>query len=252
MGEATGRRVAFVTGAGSGIGRATAHAFVGAGYAVAFVDRDGAAVAREVAAVGQGSGEGAIALTCDVTDDAAVARAVAETVAAFGRLDAAFNAAGIDGEAAPLAEATMDNWLRVIAIDLTGMFSCLRYQIPAMLASGGGAIVNCASVAGVVGAPHFSAYAAAKHGVVGLTKAAALDYGRQNLRVNAVCPGMIDTPMASAGIPPDLLKALLAESPTGRQGRPEEVAAAVLWLCDPASSFVTGQAISVDGAWTSR
>ena len=252
MGEAAGRRVAFVTGAGSGIGRATAHAFVGAGYAVAFVDRDGAAVAREAAAAGQGSGARAIAVTCDVTDDAAVARAVAATVAAFGRLDAAFNAAGIDGEPAPLAEGTMENWQRVIAIDLTGMFSCLRYQIPAMLASGGGAIVNCASVAGVVGAPHFSAYAAAKHGVVGLTRAAALDYGRQNLRVNAVCPGMIDTPMASSGIPPELLKALLAESPTGRQGRPEEVAAAVLWLCDPASSFVTGQAIPVDGAWTSR
>jgi len=248
MGEITGRRVAFVTGAGSGIGRATAHAFVKAGYAVAFVDRDGAAVARETAA----AGAGAIAIACDVTDDDAVRRAVEATVAAFGRLDAAFNAAGIDGEAAPLADGTMENWNRVLAIDLTGMFSCMRYQIPAMLAGGGGAIVNCASVAGLVGAPHFSAYCAAKHGVVGMTKAAALDYGRQNLRVNAVCPGMIDTPMASAGIPPDLLKALLAESPTGRQGLPEEVAAAVLWLCDPAASFVTGQAIAVDGAWTTR
>ncbi|MBU6266971.1 MAG: SDR family oxidoreductase [Sphingomonadales bacterium] len=247
MGEQATRRVAFVTGAGSGIGRATAHAFVKARYAVAFVDRDTAAVEREAAAAGQG----AIAVTCDVTDDAGVKSAVAQTVAAFGRLDAAFNAAGIDGAAAPLAEGSMENWNRVLAIDLTGMFSCLRYQIPAMLASGGGAIVNCASSAGITGAPHLSAYCAAKHGVVGLTRGAALDYARQNIRVNAVCPGMIDTPMA-ASIPPDLLKALLDESPMGRQGQPEEIAAAVLWLCDPSASFVTGQAIPVDGAWTTR
>ncbi|MDE2405784.1 MAG: SDR family oxidoreductase [Sphingomonadales bacterium] len=247
MGEQAARRVAFVTGAGSGIGRATAHAFIKAGYAVAFVDRDGAAAAREAAA----AGDGAIAVTCDVTDDGAVRAAVDATVAAFGRLDAAFNAAGIDGAAAPLADATMENWNRVLAIDLTGMFSCMRYQIPAMLASGGGAIVNCASTAGITGAPHLTAYCAAKHGVVGLTRGAALDYARQNVRVNAVCPGMIDTPMA-ASIPPEFLKALLAESPMGRQGKPEEIAAAVLWLCDPSSSFVTGQAIPVDGAWTTR
>ena len=246
MAEAA-RRVAFVTGAGSGIGRATAHAFIAAGYAVAFVDRDSAAIAREVGA----AGANALAITCDVTDDTSVQAAIAQTVAAFGRLDAAFNAAGIDGAAAPVAEASMENWNRVLAIDLTGMFSCMRYQIPAMLASGGGSIVNCASSAGITGAPHLSAYCAAKHGVVGLTRGAALDYARQNIRVNAVCPGMIDTPMA-ASIPPDLLKALLDESPMGRQGRPEEIAAAVLWLCDPASSFVTGQAIPVDGAWTTR
>lgn len=248
MGENMTQRVAFVTGAGSGIGCATAHAFIAAGYAVAFVDRDGAAAEREAAAVGNR----ALAIACDVTDDDAVRRAVEQTVARFGRLDAAFNAAGIDGAAGPLADLPLDNWHRVLAVNLTGTYSCLRHQIPAMLASGGGAIVNCASTAGITAAPHFSTYVASKHGVVGISKAAALDYARQNIRVNAVCPGMIATPMAVASLPPELLEALLAESPLGRQGRPEEVASAVLWLCDPASSFVTGQAIAVDGAWTTR
>jgi NAD(P)-dependent dehydrogenase (short-subunit alcohol dehydrogenase family) len=139
-----------------------------------------------------------------------------------------------------------------MAVDLTGLFSCMRYEIPQMLKTGGGSIVNCASVAGLVGAPYVSAYVAAKHGVVGLTKAAALEYAAQGLRVNAICPGMIDTPMSRASMTPEITKALLAESAIGRLGQPEEVAAAAVWLCDDAPGFLTGQAIAVDGAWTSR
>ena len=243
------RKVAFVTGAASGIGRATAKAFAEKGYAVALVDQTEDAGREAAAEIG---GECAF-FRCDVTDDSNVRGAVAQTVERFGRLDAAFNAAGIDGEAGKFtADSSMENWSRVIAIDLTGVWSCMRYQIPAMLESGGGAIVNCASVAGLVGAPTFSAYVAAKHGVIGLTKTAALEYARQGIRVNAVCPGMIDTPMTQVGLTTDILEPLLAESPIGRFGQPMEVASAVLWFCDPNASFVTGQALAVDGGWTTR
>lgn len=245
------RKVAFVTGASSGIGKAAATAFVAKGYATALVDRDealGRAVEAELSALGE-----CRFFACDVTDDAAVKQAVDATVARWGRLDAAFNAAGIDGEAGKAtADTSMENWQTVLAIDLTGVWSCMRHQIPHMLTQGGGAIVNCASVAGLVAAPMMSAYVAAKHGVVGLTKAAALEYGRHGIRVNAVCPGMIDTPLSRRGITPELLEGLLAICPTPRLGQPEEVASAVLWLCDPANSFVSGQAIAVDGAWTAQ
>ena len=250
--QASTRRVAFVTGAASGIGRATAKAFAEAGYAVALVDRTEDAGREAEAEIGR-TGECAF-IPCDVTDDSAVKNAVGQTVQRFGRLDAAFNAAGIDGEAGKFtADSSMENWSRVIAIDLTGVWSCMRYQIPAMLASGGGSIVNCSSVAGLVGAPTFSAYVAAKHGVVGLTKTAALEYARQGIRVNAVCPGMIDTPMTRAGgATAEILEPLLKESPIGRFAQPIEVATAVLWFCDPSASFVTGQALAVDGGWTAR
>jgi NAD(P)-dependent dehydrogenase (short-subunit alcohol dehydrogenase family) len=245
------RKVAFVTGASSGIARATAEGFIGRGYAVGLFDRD-EALGREVEGQLKTKGE-CLFIAGDVTDDGAVQAAVERTVAAFGRLDAAFNAAGIDGEQGKAtADCTPENWHRVLAIDLTGVWSCMRHQIPQMLKTGGGSIVNCASVAGVVGAPFVPAYVAAKHGVVGLTKAASLEYGRQGIRVNAVCPGMIDTPMSRAGMTPEIREMLLAESPLGRLGQPQEVASAVLWLCDETASFVTGQAISVDGAWTSR
>ena len=192
-------------------------------------------------------------IRCDVTDDRAVRQAVEQAVQTYGRLDAAFNAAGIDGEPGKAtADCSMENWNRVIAIDLTGLWSCMRYQIPQMLKTGGGSIVNCASVAGLVGAPFVPAYVAAKHGVVGLTKAAALEYTRQGIRVNAVCPGMIDTPMSQKGLTPEIAATLLAENPIGRFGQPVEIAAVVVWLCDAGSSYLSGQAIAVDGAWTSR
>jgi NAD(P)-dependent dehydrogenase (short-subunit alcohol dehydrogenase family) len=245
------RKVALVTGASSGIGRATAQAFIARGYATVLVDRDDDA-GRIIETQLHKSGE-CLFIRCDVTDDGAVREAVQQVISAYGRLDAAFNAAGIDGEAGKVtADGSMENWNRVIAVDLTGLWSCMRYEIPQMLKTGGGSIVNCASIAGLVGAPCFSAYVAAKHGVVGLTKTAALEYARQGLRVNAVCPGMIDTPMTRKGLTPEITAKLLEESPIGRFGQPAEIASAVVWLCDESSSFLTGQAIAVDGAWTAR
>ena len=224
-----------MTGASSGIGRATAEAFVARGYATALLDRDaddGRVVERQL----RKSGE-CLFIQCDVTDDAAVREAVASTVGAYGRLDAAFNAAGIDGEAGKTAECSMENWNRVIATDLTGLWSCMRYEIPQMLKAGGGSIVNCASVAGLLGAPTLPAYVAAKHGVVGLTKTAALEYARQGIRANAVCPGLIDTPMSRKGLTLEFAARLVEESPIGRFGQPAEIAAAVVWLCDRAQDF---------------
>lgn len=246
------RRVAFVTGGGSGIGLATAEAFVRADYATVIVDRDEAA-GRQAEAALRPLGE-CLFVACDVADDADVRRAVEKTADSYGRLDAAFNGAGITGEQGRLlAEDTVDNWQRVLGVNLGGVWSCMRHQIPLMLRGGGGAIVNASSSAGLVGAPYMSAYAAAKHGVVGLTKAAAIEYARQGIRVNAVCPGMIDTPMMRGGAAaPEILAGLLEECPMGRMGTPEEIASTVLWLCHDGASYLTGQAIAVDGAWTSR
>jgi NAD(P)-dependent dehydrogenase (short-subunit alcohol dehydrogenase family) len=243
-------KVAFVTGASSGIGRATAEAFVTRGYATVLVDRDEDA-GRGVEVQLRGSGECTF-IRCDVIDDGTVRAAVEHAVKIYGRLDAAFNAAGIDGTAATTAECTPENWSRVIAVDLTGVWFCMRHQIPQMLKTGGGSIVNCASIAGLVAFANRPAYVAAKHAVVGLTKAAAVEYARQGIRVNAVCPGIIDTPMTLRAIPPEKRAALGANSPIGRLGSPAEIASAVLWLCDASSSFVTGQAISIDGGWTAR
>jgi NAD(P)-dependent dehydrogenase (short-subunit alcohol dehydrogenase family) len=244
-------KVAFVTGAGSGIGKGTAEAFAQAGYAVAIVDRDEAAGAATEAALREAGHEAAF-FACDVSDDASVAAAVAGTLDRFGRLDAAFNAAGIEGEHGKLtAEGTLENWNKVIAIDLTGTWLCLRHQIPAMLKSGGGSIVNCASVAGILGAPAFSAYVAAKHGVVGLTRTAAIEYVRHGVRVNAVCPGTIATPM-NEKLDPELVKGLLAISPAGRMGLVAEVAQTVVFLCSEGAGFINGQAISVDGGWNAQ
>jgi NAD(P)-dependent dehydrogenase (short-subunit alcohol dehydrogenase family) len=238
-------RVAFVTGAASGIGRATAHAFLRRGYRVAFADRNADAGARTVTEFGQ-TGE-CIFVACDVTDDDSVSNAVARTVDAYGRLDAAFNAAGIDGEHGKrVAEASMENWHRVLAVDLTGTFSCMRHQIPAIIDSGGGSIVNCASTAGVRAAPTVSAYAAAKHGVVGLTRTAAKEYGRDGVRINAICPGTVDTPMFRESMS-GFIDTLVKSTPVGRLADPEEIADVAVWLCDEAPGYLTGQIIPVDG-----
>lgn len=240
------QKVVFVTGAGSGIGRAAAQAFARRGYAVALADVDeeaGAKVEAELRSWGTSH-----FVLCDVTDDDSVADAVARTVATYGRLDAAFNSAGIDGEhGKPTAECTMENWNRVIAVDLTGTWSCMRHQIPAIVETGGGAIVNCASVAGLRAAPTVPAYTAAKHGVVGLTRVAAREYAKQGLRINAICPGTVDTPMFRQSMSPEVVEKLLAATPVGRLAEAAEIAEIAVWLCDDAPGFLTGQAIAVDG-----
>ncbi|MDQ2677713.1 MAG: SDR family oxidoreductase [Actinomycetota bacterium] len=244
------QRVVFVTGAASGIGRAAAEAFVRAGYTAVLADVNEAAgqrVETELSALGTCS-----FVRCDVADDDSVRSAVEHAVASNGRLDAAFNAAGIDGEhGKPTAECTMENWSRVLAVDLTGTFSCMRYELPAIIASGGGSIVNCASVAGLRAAATVPAYTAAKHGVVGLTKAAAVEYARAGVRVNAICPGTVDTPMFRSSMPEKVIERLIRTNPAGRLAEASEIADIGVWLCRDAPGFLTGQAITVDGGASS-
>jgi NAD(P)-dependent dehydrogenase (short-subunit alcohol dehydrogenase family) len=196
----------------------------------------------------------AIFVRTDVSNADDVGRLVDGTIARFGRLDFAFNNAGVEGVQAPTADCTIDNWNRTIAVNLTGIFLCLRAEIPQLLASGGGAIVNNASVAGLVGFACIPAYAASKHGIVGLTKTAALDYATQNVRVNAVCPGVIDTEMITRFTHDDaeLRAQLTASEPIGRLGTPEEIADVVVWLCSERAGFVTGQALAVDGGFVAQ
>ncbi|KWX20052.1 short-chain dehydrogenase [Mycolicibacterium wolinskyi] len=242
------RGVALVTGAVSGIGRAAAGEFTRRGYTAALVDMDKEA-GPEVEAELREFGDCAF-FHCDITDDAAVEETVSLIVERYGRLDAAFNAAGIDGEHGKnTAEGSLENWNRVIAVDLTGTWSCMRYEIPAIIESGGGSIVNCASVAGLRAAPTVSAYTAAKHGVIGLTRVAAAEYGRQGVRINAVCPGTVDTPMFRRSMSPEIIEQLVAANPVGRVAQPNEIAAVAVWLCDEAPGFLTGETITVDGGF---
>ena len=246
-------KVIIVTGASAGIGRAAAGLFAAEGACVVLADIDaerGEAAAAEL----RDKGAEAIFVPTDVGDDAQVAALVARTLDRFGHLDGAFNNAGIEGASAPTHECTMDNWQRTLAVDLTGVFSCMRHEIPAMLASGGGSIVNCSSIAGLVGFPGIAAYVASKHGVIGLTKTAALEYGPQGIRVNAVCPGVIDTEMIDRFVAgDDTARAALTDmEPVGRIGSPDEIAEAAMWLCSDRSSFTTGQAIAIDGGFSAR
>jgi NAD(P)-dependent dehydrogenase (short-subunit alcohol dehydrogenase family) len=244
-------KVALVTGAASGIGRATALVFAdeGATMVLADVDETGG---RETVGLAEDRGAKAFFIECDVSDSVQVVALVEACVERLGRLDCAFNNAGIGGESARLTDYDEEAWSRVLAVNLTGVFHCMKSELRQMVAQGYGAIVNAASLVGLMGYPNLGAYNAAKHGVVGLTRTAALEYASSGIRVNAVCPGWIETPMVmdSGPLPasiPAVYDALAGLMPLGRLGKPEEVAAAVAWLCSDAASFVTGHPLLVDG-----
>ena len=247
-------KVALVTGAGSGLGLATAKAFAGSGASVVLADWNEEAV-RSAAKGLAAQGHKALAIHCDVADDAQVEAMVEQTVATFGRLDAAYNNAGVQNVLAETADYPREDYDRVMAINLRGVWSCMKFELRQMRKQGSGAIVNCSSLGGLVGGPERASYHAAKHGAIGLTKSAALEYAARGIRINAVCPGLIETAMSDqmkAAGQTEALEAMLKEVPIGRIGRAEEIADVVLWLCSSASSFVVGQAIAADGGYTVR
>src|SRR5881398_1585574 len=244
-------KVALVTGAASGMGLATARAFAEAGAAVVLADfREDAvrAAAEELVT----AGHKAIAVRCDVSDDAQVEAMVERTVSEFGRLDAAFNNAGVMPHIAPTADSTRDEWERVIGINLRGVWSCMKYELRHMEKQGSGAIVNNASVGALTGNPGIGSYIASKHGVVGLTRTAALEYIKKGIYVNAVNPGLIDTQVARDVVAgnEEAYAEIAKNVPIGRAGTPDEIASTVLFLCSPAASYVVGHALTVDGGMT--
>lgn len=241
-------KIALVTGAGSGIGRATALVFAREGAKVVVSDivvEGGQETVQQIEAAG---GE-AIFVKADVSQAADVETLVAKTVETYGRLDCAFNNAGIEGSVKPTIDCTEEEFDRTIAVNLTGVWLCMKYEIQQMLSQGGGTIVNTASAAGLVGFPGLPDYVASKHGVVGLTKTAALEYAKSGIRVNAVCPGVIQTPMVERGaqLSPGFDELAVSMEPVGRFGQPAEIGEAVVWLCSDAASFVTGIPMQVDG-----
>ncbi|HET7076627.1 MAG TPA: glucose 1-dehydrogenase [Chloroflexia bacterium] len=246
-------KVALVTGAGSGMGLATAQAFAEAGAAVVLTDVNEQSI-RSAAEELVGGGHRALAVRCNVADEAEVAAMVAQTVSTFGRLDAAFNNAGVMPPAVETADASGEDFDRVTAINLRGVWNCMKYELRQMREQGRGAIVNCSSIGGLIGNPGRAIYHASKHGVIGLTKSAALEYAARGIRINAVCPGTIETPMVADMLAKESVTTedFQRDLPIGRLGRPEEIAAAVLWLCSDGASFVIGHALAVDGGYTAR
>jgi NAD(P)-dependent dehydrogenase (short-subunit alcohol dehydrogenase family) len=244
-------KVAFVTGGGSGIGESIALTLASGGASVAVADRDATAAERVVAAISAAGGT-AMPVSVDVSDPEAVAAAVASTVDAFGRLDIGVNNAGIGGDRAPTAEQTVESWRAVLEVNLDGVFYSMKAEIPAMLDSGGGAIVNMASILGSVGFATAGPYVAAKHGVVGLTRAAAIEYSAQGIRVNAVGPGFIRTPLLESGLSEEMAAMVEQLHPIGRMGTSQEVANLVAFLSSDEASFVTGSYYTVDGAYTAQ
>jgi NAD(P)-dependent dehydrogenase (short-subunit alcohol dehydrogenase family) len=242
-------RVALVTGAGGGIGLATAEAFAKAGASVIIADRDEETLGKAADEL-QAAGYNVTGVTCDVTDTVQVEAMIARAVSTYGRLDVAFNNAGVNSEGAAFLETTDDEFERVMNVNLRGVWNCMKGELRQMMAQGSGAIVNCSSVGGLKGSIGRSAYSASKHAVIGLTRSVALDYATKGIRINAVCPGIVDTPMAAfvtKNYDPEIVRAMLTRAPVARFGDPEEIAAAVVWLCSPAASFMVGHAMAVDG-----
>ncbi|MFC5864418.1 SDR family NAD(P)-dependent oxidoreductase [Acidicapsa dinghuensis] len=243
-------QVAIVTGAASGLGRAAAKAFAESGTAVMLVDRDQEKLNSLVDEI-TGAGGKALMLAGDVSGEQLAKTAVEQAVTEYGSLDMAYNNAGILGPMCPLVEETGEGYDEVNAVNLRGVWTFMKHELIQMKKQGSGAIVNCSSLGGLVGLPGRAAYHATKHGVIGLTKSAALDVAAQGIRVNAICPGCIETPMGD-GIDPSAMQEFLKQQPIGRMGKPEEIAAAVLWLCSSASSFVLGVALPVDGGFVAH
>jgi NAD(P)-dependent dehydrogenase (short-subunit alcohol dehydrogenase family) len=241
-------KVAFVTGAASGIGRATAVAFATEGAQVAILDLTENALSETADAV-RNAGAQVLVLACDVSKPDQVEAAIGRVIETFGSLDIAFNNAGVENKAAPVAEIDLAEWDRILDINLRGTFVCMKHELAQMVRQGSGVIVNTSSGAGVRGVAGGASYAASKHAIIGLTKSAALDYAKQNIRVNAILPGNIETPMMDRFTSGDIQKAIDLE-PVGRLGKPEEIADAVLWMSADLGGFVTGAAISVDGGWS--
>jgi NAD(P)-dependent dehydrogenase (short-subunit alcohol dehydrogenase family) len=246
-------QVALVTGASSGMGLATARAFAAAGASVVLSDVNADALASAVHAL-TSSGYTALGVRCDVSDEEQVTALVRRTVETFGRLDMAFNNAGIQVPPTDAADEPAELFDKVNAVNLRGVWTCMKHELGQMRQQGSGAIVNCSSLGGLVGLPGRAAYHASKHGVIGLTRSAALEYAPRGIRINAICPGTISTPMVTDMLAKgelDLATAI-ANQPIARLGEPEEIAASVLWLCSPGASFVVGVALPVDGGYTAR
>ncbi len=245
-------KVALITGAAQGIGFVTARAFAEAGASVALADWDKELVNKVVNEL-TANGYSAIAIVCDVSDDAQVKAMVDKTVEKFGKLDVAFNNAGIQNVLADAADQTIEDFDKVMGVNLRGVWCCMKYELQQMRKQGNGAIVNCSSIGGILGGPQRGTYHGAKHGVIGLTKSAALEYASQGIRINSICPGIIHTPMVDkmmAGGQQDILDAMIDTVPAKRLGHSKEIADAVLWLCSDMASFVIGHTLVVDGGYS--
>lgn len=246
-------QVALVTGAAKGMGLATSRMFAQSGASVVMCDLDGELVRSEAERVTRDGGA-AIGLACDVADEGQVAATIDRAVDEFGRLDMTFNNAGIQVPPSDAAEEPLESFERVVAVNQRGVWACMKHELRIMRKQGSGAIVNCSSLGGLVGLPERAAYHGTKHAVIGMTKSAGVEYAPRGIRINAVCPGTIDTPMVAGMLEgqADAMAEIMKQQSIGRLGRPEEVAAAVVWLCSPAASFVVGVALPVDGGFTAH